>query len=77
MEEKNSIKITLAATGSQIFSSTPVKEKKADCKEGGCKEGGNEEICGEEVDAKKPAKPAVKKPAKPVTKRASGAAKTK
>ena len=69
---EDSIEITLAPLGVQIFSCTPVKEKKADAKKVETKKS-----AAKKVDAKKPAKPAVKKPAKPVTKRASGAAKTK
>ena len=63
---EDSIEITLAPLGVQIFSCTPVKEKKAEAKKAETKKSA----------AKKPAKPAVKKPAKPVAKRASGAAKT-
>ena len=69
---EDSIEITLAPLGVQIFSCTPVKEKKADAKKAETKKS-----AAKKVDAKKPAKPAVKRPAKPVTKRASGAAKTK
>ena len=69
---EDSIEITLAPLGVQIFSCTPVKEKKADAKKAETKKS-----AAKKVDAKKPAKPAVKKPAKPVTKRASGAVKTK
>ena len=74
---EDSIEITLAPLGVQIFSCTPVKEKKADAKKADAKKVETKKPAAKKVDAKKPAKPAVKKPAKPVTKRASGAAKTK
>ena len=74
---EDSIEITLAPLGVQIFSCTPVKEKKADAKKADAKKVETKKSAAKKVDAKKPAKPAVKKPAKPVTKRASGAAKTK
>ena len=71
---EDSIEITLAPLGVQIFSCTPVKEKKAEAKKVETKKPAKPAV--KKVDAKKPAKPAVKKPAKPVAKRASGAAKT-
>ena len=74
---EDSIEITLAPLGVQIFSCTPVKEKKADAKKADAKKVETKKPAAKKVDAKKPAKPAVKKPAKPVTKRASGAVKTK
>ena len=74
---EDSIEITLAPLGVQIFSCTPVKEKKADAKKADAKKVETKKSAAKKVDAKKPAKPAVKKPAKPVTKRASGAVKTK
>ena len=74
---EDSIEITLAPLGVQIFSCTPVKEKKADAKKAEAKKMETKKPAAKKVDAKKPAKPAVKKPAKPVTKRASGAVKTK
>ena len=74
---EDSIEITLAPLGVQIFSCTPVKEKKADAKKADAKKVETKKSAAKKLDAKKPAKPAVKKPAKPVTKRASGAAKTK
>ena len=76
---EDSIEITLAPLGVQIFSCTPVKEKKADAKKAEAKKVETKKPAKpavKKVDAKKPAKPAVKKPAKPVAKRASGAAKT-
>lgn len=82
---EDSIEITLAPLGVQIFSCTPVKEKKADAKKAETKKSAAKKVDAKKpakpavkkVDAKKPAKPAVKRPAKPVTKRASGAVKTK
>lgn len=74
---EDSIEITLAPLGVQIFSCTPEKEKKADAKKADAKKVETKKPAAKKVDAKKPAKPAVKKPAKPVTKRASGAVKTK
>lgn len=87
---EDSIEITLAPLGVQIFSCTPEKEKKADAKKADAKKVETKKSAAKKVDAKKPAKPAVKKvdakkpakpavkkPAKPVTKRASGAVKTK
>ena len=86
---EDSIEITLAPLGVQIFSCTPVKEKKADAKRAEAKKVETKKSAAKKVDAKKPAKPAVKKvdakkpakpavkkPAKPVAKRASGAVKT-
>ena len=79
---EDSIEITLAPLGVQIFSCTPVKEKKADAKKADVKKPAAKKAdvkkpAAKNVDAKKPAKSAMKDPAKPVTKRASGAAKTK
>ena len=77
---EDSIEITLAPLGVQIFSCTPVKEKKAEAKKAEAKKVETKKPAKpavKKVDAKKPAKPAVKKPAKPVTKRASEAVKTK
>lgn len=81
---EDSIEITLAPLGVQIFSCTPVKEKKAEAKKAETKKSAAKKVDAKKpakpavkkVDAKKPAKPAVKKPAKPVAKRASGAVKT-
>ena len=81
---EDSIEITLAPLGVQIFSCTPVKEKKAEAKKAETKKSAAKKVDAKKpakpavkkVDAKKPAKPAVKKPAKPVVKRASGAVKT-
>ena len=79
---EDSIEITLAPLGVQIFSCTPVKEKKADAKKADVKKPAAKKAdvkkpAAKNVDAKKPAKSAMKDPAKPVTQRASGAAKTK
>lgn len=81
---EDSIEITLAPLGVQIFSCMPVKEKKAEAKKAETKKSAAKKVDAKKpakpavkkVDAKKPAKPAVKKPAKPVAKRASGAVKT-
>lgn len=57
---EDSIEITLAPLGVQIFSCTPVKEKKADAKKADAKKVETKKSAAKKVDAKKPAKPAVK-----------------
>ena len=81
---EDSIEITLAPLGVQIFSCTPVKEKKADAKKADAKKADakkadakkveTKKSAAKKVDAKKLAKPAVKKvdakkPAKPAVKK--------